>query len=80
MDIKKHMHEITPLRIGHAVRVSPNNEYFSDWPDVYVVVGLEWEYQRGCGSKLNISIASDEEIEMRYGSTDGWGVDDLLPA
>lgn len=79
MGIQNFMHDIVPFRIGSKVKVSPNYKFAGDWPGTYIVVGLEWKYQRGDGL-INISIASDEEIEHGHGSTDGWTVDDLLPA
>lgn len=79
MTIEKFLHDVVPFRIGSKVKVSPNNKYAADWPGVCIVVGLQWEYQRGDG-RVNISIASDDEIEHGLGSTDGWTVDDLVPA
>ena len=80
MDLMKHMHELVPFRIGHAVKINPAFRYADDWKGTFVVVGLQWDYQKGDGTGINISIASDEEIEGRYGWTDGFTVDDLLPA
>src|SRR3546814_17752367 len=79
MDPMKHMHDIVPFRIGSRVRVRPENKYASDWPDVCVVTGMRWEYQRGNG-RVNIEIATDDDIKHGYGATDGWRADDLMTA
>lgn len=76
----KLMHEVCPYRIGSRVRVAPTNPYASEWRDTYAVVGIAWEYQKGDGHGINISIAHDNDIEGRYGCTDGWKVADLVPA
>lgn len=73
-------HEICPFRIGSRVTVNPRNKFAAEWPGNYAVVGIAWDYQNGDGTKLNISIASDEEIAARHGATDGWKPEDLLPA
>lgn len=79
MGLEKFLHDVVPFRIGSKVRVTERAKYAADWPGVYVVVGLTWEYQRGDG-RVNIAIAADDEIEHGLGSTDGWTVDDLAPA
>lgn len=79
-NIEKLMHDICPFRIGQRVRVSPNYK-FEEWLDgVFVVVSLDWEYQKGDGHPINIGIASDDEITARLGATDGFSPDDLIPA
>lgn len=72
--------ETCPFRIGERVTVNPKNKYADSWPGDYAVVGVVWEYQDGDGTRLNIAIADDDDIAMGNGSTDGWRVDDLLPA
>jgi len=78
MDLRKHLTEIVPFRLGSRVTVNPTAKYSSDWPGVYVVTGMHWDYQRG--RVVNIEIASDDDIQHRYGPTDGWSVEDLAPA
>lgn len=78
MDIMKQMHEVVPFRIGSRVRVGGSYKLWRDWPGVYVVTGLNWDYQRG--QKINVTIASDLEIQAGHVATDGWSVDDLEPA
>jgi hypothetical protein len=73
------MHEICPFRIGSRVKINPEHGLALDWPGNYAVVGIAWEYQKGDGTGINISIADDDEIAARDGSTDGWSPDDLLP-
>jgi hypothetical protein len=77
--ILKLSHEICPYRIGSRVRVSGTSEYAGDWPDTYAVVSITWDYQKGDGHGINIAIAHDNDIVGRYGSTDGWSPDDLIP-
>lgn len=74
------MHEVCPFRIGSRVKIAPTNEYASEWPGSYAVVGIRWEYNRGDGHGINIEIASDQDIGRRHGGTDGWCISDLLPA
>jgi hypothetical protein len=78
-DILKLSHEIYPFRIGSRVRVNSEHKYAADWGDTYAVVGITWDYQRGVGNGINIAIASDRDILARYGSTDGFSPDDLIP-
>lgn len=66
-------------RVGQRVRVSQSSVYAHGWPDVYVIVGIQWEYYLGDRFQFNISIASEDEIERRSGSTDGWSPEDLIP-
>ena len=73
-------HDIVPFRIGTRVKVNPNNKFAADWKGNYAVVSITWEYQKGDGTGINIAIAHDDDIAGRYGSTDGWSPDDLLPA
>jgi hypothetical protein len=72
------MIEECPFHVGQRVTVSPNCEYASDWPGQYVITGIRWKYQ-GEG-RIDISIASDDEITKRHGDTDGFRPHDLLPA
>lgn len=69
--------EQCPFTIGSRVQVRRDNAFASDWPDVYSVVMVEWRYQEGIGDRINIAIASDDEIKGRCGWTDGWSPDDL---
>lgn len=82
MNFGKHMHDVCPFRIGSRVRVKQdaNSMWKSDWPNVYVVTGLHWDYQRGAGHDINVTLATDDEIENNLGDTDGFKVDDLEPA
>lgn len=73
-------HEICPFRIGSRVKVAPSNRHAAEWPADYTVVAIMWEYDRGDGTKINLAIASDDEIKHRNGWTDGWTIDDLVPA
>lgn len=75
---EKHLMDITPWHLGSRVKVNPEYRYASEWRGVYVVVGMRWNY--ASGSFVNIEIASDEEIQAGYGSTDGFGWADLLSA
>jgi len=76
--IEKQMVEICPFRIGQRVEVSPKCKYADEWRGVYVIVGMRWEYQRS--AEINIEIASDEDIQRSYGSTDGFRPADLVHA
>jgi hypothetical protein len=73
-------HEICPFRIGSRVAVVPTHKFAKDWPGNYAVTCIRWEYQSGDGTWINISIAHDNDIAGRHGDTDGWRVDDLVPA
>lgn len=78
--LMRQMIEICPFRVGSRVTINPNCQYASEWKGEYVIVSMAWEYDRGDGHSINIGIANDEEIINRYGWTDGFSVDDLLPA
>jgi hypothetical protein len=78
--LRRLMMEVSPYKVGHRVKLAPTCEYASEWPDTYIIVGIDWDYQRGDGHGINISIASEEEIVARHGSTDGFRPHDLLPA
>ncbi len=73
------MVDICPFRVGHRVTLKPGYKYASDWPGEYVIVNLTWEYAQGDGHGINVGLASDDDIVNRYGWTDGFAVDDLLP-
>lgn len=73
-------HEVCPYRIGSRVKIHPDNKFAGEWKDTYAVVGITWDYQKGDGTGINIAIAHDNDIKGRYGSTDGWRIDDLMPA
>lgn len=77
-DLNKLMMDIVPFRLGARVKVSPSNRYSKEWPDIYIVTGLEWDYRTG--PFVNISIAGEDEILQGSTPTDGWHVEDLLPA
>lgn len=67
------------LRLGQRVTIAPSYKYAMDWPGDYIIVGMRWDYQRP-DTKLDIAIASQDEIEHGLGSTDGWADADLIPA
>lgn len=77
-DLNKFLVDIVPFRIGSRVKIAESYQYSQAWPGEYVVVGLVWEYR--CGPLVNIHIASDDEIASGSGSTDGFRVEDLVPA
>lgn len=79
-DLMRHMIEVTPLRVGHRVTIAPDAKFSGEWPGEYVIVGMTWEYQNGAGESINYAIASDDDIQHRHGSTDGWRTRDLVPA
>jgi hypothetical protein len=61
-----------PLQLGTLVKVSPENDYASDWPETYVITGLNWDPK---SRRINITIADNFED----GGSDGWTPDDLIP-
>lgn len=77
--LMRQCHEICPFRIGSRVTMRPGAKYASEWPGEYVIVSMVWEYQHGLGHSINVGIASDDDIVHRYGSTDGFSIDDFLP-
>ena len=72
--------QICPFRVGQRVTVSPACKYAPDWTEEYIITGIRWMYRDGEGHGINISIASDDDIVNRWGDTDGFGPEDLLPA
>ena len=78
-EIYKFMREPCPWHIGSRVTVKRTHPYASDFPGVWCVTGLRWEYQRGDG-RINVEIADDDDIRHGLGATDGWHVDDFEPA
>lgn len=70
------------IQIGDRVCIieSAAKSWTVDWPDTYIVVGIQAEYQKGAGDGLNYSIATQDEIEHRLGATDGFSADDLAHA
>jgi hypothetical protein len=68
-----------PFVLGQRVTVSPRFTYAEDWPGEYLITGVTWNYQEGNGQGINIWIAHPDDVKGRYGSTDGFSVDDLLP-
>lgn len=79
-DILRLMHNICPYRIGSRVKVKPEHKYAAEWNGTYIVVMISWNYQDRDGDGINIGIISQEELLARYGWSDGWSPDDLLPA
>lgn len=77
------MIEVCPFRVGSRVLVRqgvtmPN--WAKDWAnETYTVTGIHWDYQKSDGSRVNISIAGEEDIVHRNGDTDGFEVDHLEP-
>lgn len=57
-----------PLTLGIKVRVVSDHPHAGEWPDVYMITGLEFSGN----DSVNISIGEDEGD--RYG---GWSVFDL---
>lgn len=76
--IERHLIDICPFRLGQRVRVNDKYIYHNEWHGVFVITGMRWEYQKANG-QINIEIASDDEIERGYGSTDGFSPNDLEP-
>lgn len=77
----RQMADISPIRLGSRVTVSPAPQYAAEWPDEYVVVHMAWDYQDAgleVLNEINIGIASDDEIKHRCGFTDGFSIDDLV--
>ena len=72
--------EVCPYQIGSRAKVRPTYPHAGDWKGSYVVVAIMWEYDRGDGAAINIALASDDDIKHRSGWTDGWRIDDLMPA
>lgn len=73
----KMLMQLVPLRLGMMVRVLPRCKFASEWPGVYFVTGMQWDYQKG--PKVNVWIASKDDIQSGAGPTDGWDADDLAP-
>jgi|KBSMisStandDraft_5_1062788.scaffolds.fasta_scaffold6421170_1 hypothetical protein len=73
------MRDICPWKIGDTVVVKRSHQYADDFRGVWIITGMRWEYQRGDG-KINIEIASENEILHGHGATDCWSVDDFEPA
>lgn len=76
-ELQRLMIEVTPLRVGGRVMVSPTCEFAVDWPGEYVITAMRWRYQDGSG--IDFSIASDDDIVRRHGDTDGFRQSDLVP-
>ncbi len=66
------------FRVGNRVTINPASLVYGDWQGEFVITGIHWEYQRSGG--INITLASDSEIEHKDGDTDGWSPDDLILA
>lgn len=60
------------LAVGSHVTVDKKNEYASDWPDKYVVIGISWDRRRDV---YNVTLAEIDDI--KDGGCDGWSLDDL---
>jgi hypothetical protein len=74
------MRDICPFRVGNKVRIKDTVPFAAEWRGVHIVTGIRWEYRKGDGAGINISIASEEEMVAGRGDTDGWSPDDLMPA
>lgn len=80
MRTQRLMMEVCPFRLGQKVlvRQSDSKPWSSDWAnEAYIITGMSWDYRKGDGSRINISIAGEEDIVHRNGDTDGFDVDDL---
>lgn len=69
--------------VGQKVRVVQTDAkpWTADWQkETFVVVGVQWEYQRAGGDGVNYSLATQDEINNRLGSTDGFTADLLRHA
>ena len=60
------------LIIGARVRLPLNHEFKSDWPSIYVIVGLQVD----CNGCLDITIA--KALDHGGECSDGWSVEDLI--
>lgn len=72
--------DVCEIKLGSRVRVLPTAKYSSEWEGEYIVVSMTWRYQDAGPSVMNnidIGIATEEDIERRYGYTDGFSLDDL---
>lgn len=79
MDFQRHMVDICPFRVGQRVTVKPGAGWRTDWINgEWIIVGIRWDYQRGDG-RIDITIASDDEIAHGRGASDGFRPVDLLP-
>lgn len=65
--------------IGQPVHVIPTTPE-EDPEQVWYVVGINWEYRDVIGRGWNITLATADDIKKRYGQTDGYRPQDLLPA
>ncbi len=68
--------EACDLRVGDTVKFAPGSGWVSEWPGEYRVTGINWHYQGS--DELDITIASDEEIRMKYGATSDFKTSDLI--
>jgi len=62
-----------PLEVGMMVKVDSSHEYAGDWPEEYIVTGINWD---NCRQIINVTIADNWED----GGADGWSPEDLNPA
>lgn len=69
--------DFCPFGIGQAVTVRPDHRHAADFPGVWIVTGVRWDYQRAI-ARVDVAIATAAEIMRGAGSTDGWLVDDLV--
>ncbi len=60
------------LEIGSRVSIAPDCEYWSDWRDEYIVIGIS--YDRSTDT-YDITIA--DPPHLTDGGTDGWPLEDL---
>ncbi|WP_439357859.1 hypothetical protein [Bradyrhizobium sp. DASA03007] len=68
--------ELSEIRVGSRVTVSPSCQFSGEWPGEYVVVSMTWEYQDM--GWINVGIASADDIKHASGWTDGFSLDDLI--
>lgn len=73
--LRRLMIEVCPFRVGHRVRIRRD-----DWPGIFIIVGLQWDYRAGKGHGINVTVASEEDIINRRRSADGFGLDEIEPA
>jgi hypothetical protein len=65
-----------PFTVGQHVRVLEDGE----GGEIYLVIGMNYEYRPGSHVGWSFNIATESEIENGYGSTDGFGPEHLTSA
>ena len=71
MQIEKLIEEC-PFQIGQRVAVRDSAPYAGEWRGEFIITGIRWEYRQGMCDQLNISLASEDEINQQCGDCDGW--------